>query len=171
MVKEQLWKLVLRNKVNKHEKNNFSKLTFFITNIVFSQINSPHVDLQGSWKNKEYEIEITKDSIKINPKEGKEINLAFLELPKTNKAVEFESWATTGKFKADVVKIGDGENNGYLVQYIYFRIKIKKDKLIFDFSKSMFYNYEDESITFVPERIKKMYNEYGYFVNKIKLSR
>jgi hypothetical protein len=35
----------------------------------------------------------------------------------------------------------------------------------------MFYNYEDESITFVPERIKKMYNEYGYFVNKIKLSR
>lgn len=146
-------------------------LLHFITNIVFSQVNSPHSDIQGEWKNKEYKITITKDSIKINPKNGKEINLAYLELPKINNADEFESWATTGKFKADIVKIGDGENNGYLVQYIYFRIKIRKDKLIFDFSKSMFYNYEDESITFVPERIKKMYNEYGYLVNKIKLSR
>ncbi len=145
-----------------------------VSNSLLAQDIKPSKELQGKWINNDFEIEINETALIIKNKKSdkaKVITLTFLETPKTNKINEFESWSCTGKFNANVVKQGNVEVKEDLNEYIYFRVKQKKERLVFDFSNSLYSNNFNPSYRLVPENIKKIYGEHGFFNNTLKLEK
>lgn len=149
-------------------------IVIVISNLIYSQDLKPSIELQGKWNNDEFEIEVGENTMVIKNKKStkvKDIKLSFLEMPKINKPKEFETWSCSLIFNANVVKEGNIEVKEDLNEYIYFRLKLKKEKLIFDFSNSLYSNNFNSAPRIVPENIKKIYKEHGFFSNTIKLTK
>jgi hypothetical protein len=149
-------------------------ISFLLSNSIYSQELKTSKELQGNWKNEEFEIEVKENSVVIKNKKNakaKDIVLSFLEIPKTNKSDEFESWSCTGIFNASVVKQDSNEVKEDLNEYIYFRLKLKKEKLLFEFSNSLYSNNFNPAHRLVPENIKKIYEEHGSLKNRMKLEK
>ena len=159
--------------------NNMYKKTILIiliqiSNLIYSQDLKPSKELIGKWVNSVYEIEVSENYLVFKNKKAKktkDIILKFLEIPKTNNDNEFESWSITEKFNASVVKEGNIQVKEDLNEYIYFRLKLKKDKLIFEYSNGLYSkNYQDSNII-VPNNVKLILSDNNYFINKIKFKR
>lgn len=134
----------------------------------------PSEELLGNWTNDQFEVEVKQNSIVIKNKNNaktKDITLNFLEIPKINKQDEFESWSCTGIFNASVVKQGNNEVKENLNEYIYFRLKLRKEKLLLEFSNSLYSNNFNPAHRLVPENIKKIYDGHGSLKNRIKLEK
>ncbi len=156
----------------------YKKIILFILILISNSIQSQELktsnELQGKWSNEEFGVEVKESSIVITNKKNakaKDVLLTFLEIPKTNKPDEFESWSCTGIFNASVVKQGNIEVKEDMNEYIYFRLKLKKGKLYFEFSNSLYSNNFNPEHRLVPENIKKIYDEHGSLKNKMKLEK
>ena len=145
-----------------------------MANSIFSQDLMPSKELQGKWNNKKFEIEVGENTLIIKNKKSpkvKDIILSFLEIPKINKPNEFESWGCTGIFNASAVKEGNVEVKQDMNEFIYFRLKFKNEKLIFDFSNSLYAEIFSGEHLIVPEGIKITYEKFGFFSGTMKLTK
>ena len=144
------------------------------SNFATSQNLEIGTSLQGKWNNKDYEIEIKENLLNLTFKKNETFKnriLTFVGIPKTNDQNEFECWSTSGKFIGNVVKDLNIAVKDELYEYIYIRLKVKNNKLVFDFSISFYSKITGENETTVPENVLKEYSVRGYLKNKLKFAK